>query len=173
VKVLTEDSLSREITDRVSGYSRIVLCGVGNDLRGDDAVGTHIVDRLLRVGHGEEIIPLSCGEVPENYLSEITDKDPSHIIVIDGANVGQPPGTIVLVETDEIYGGMISTHRMPLSFFARMIESKADRHVDIFILGIQIASYAFGEPITPPVLRAADRLVDLFSGEIPSGRSRD
>lgn len=168
MEILRGSSLSNRIEERLSGHSNVVVCGVGNDLRGDDGVGLYFLKRLLEAGLRPGFTPLACGEVPENYLSEIVGTEPSHVIIIDGANVGQPAGTIVLVESDEIYGETISTHRLPLSFFARMLSSKAGRSLDVFVIGIQIASSGFGESLSPPVRRAADSLVELFSGDIRS-----
>lgn len=160
---MKEDDLAGVISERLAKHARIVLCGVGNDLRGDDGVGLYIVNRLLKCKLPGDLIPMACGDVPENYISDIVAQNPSHIIIMDAANVGKTPGTIVLVERNEIYGQAISTHRLPLSLFARIVSSQVKWEVDILVLGVQIESCDFGKGLTSRVKKTADAVVGLLA----------
>jgi hydrogenase maturation protease len=126
-------------------------------------VGLYVVNRLLQVGLPPWVSAIPCGEVPENYISDILAHDPSHVIIIDGAVAGLAPGTIVLIESDEIWGRAISTHALPLSIFSKMIASQTEREVDVFVLGVQVERCDFGEELTSSVERAGDSVSEALA----------
>ncbi len=159
MQVLDKDRLFAALSKRLGKVARIVVCGVGNELRGDDAVGLYVARRLSALGMPSFATVMACGEVPENYLSEVVAHAPSHLILVDAAHAGLGPGTLVLVEGDEISEHAISTHRLPLSLFCRMVTSQTGHPVDVFILGVQVKSCGFGEALTPVVRDGADSLV--------------
>lgn len=159
MQVLERDGLLAAVSERLGKVARVVVCGVGNELRGDDAIGLYVAGRLSALRMPSFVTVVACGEVPENYLSEVVAHAPSHLILVDAAHAGLEPGTLVLVEGDEIQEHAISTHRLPLSLFCRMISSQMGGPVDIFILGVQVQSCGFGEALTPVVRDGADSLV--------------
>jgi hydrogenase 3 maturation protease len=163
LRVLRSDvELTGEISRRVEG-KRTVFCGVGNDLRGDDGVGLRVARDLSVQGLDVGVSVIICGELPENYLQDIVDLDPECVVFLDAANVGEPPGTIMIIESREIDGHTISTHRLPLSFLSRIIESRLNHVVDTFILGIQIGSCGFGEEMTEEAAGSSERLSSVLS----------
>jgi hydrogenase 3 maturation protease len=163
LKTLDEGNLGRELTERL-GKKRTVVCGVGNELRGDDGVGMVITGELAGEKLRGDIRVLQCGEVPENFLQDIVEHNPGCVVILDAVDAGKPTGSIVFVESDEIVSDTISTHRLPLSFLSRVIESRLDHDVDIFVIGIQIENYGFGEEMTPAVVRSAGALRASLSG---------
>lgn len=158
----SDGEIAGEISRRVEG-KRTVLCGVGNDLRGDDGVGLRVASALSVPEHIDNVSVIICGELPENYLQDIVDLDPECVVFLDAANVGEQPGTILVIESEEIDGHTISTHRLPLSFLSRIIESRLHHGVDTFVLGIQIGSCGFGEEMTGEVSGSSKRLSSVLS----------
>lgn len=158
MQVLDKDGLLAAVSGRLRKAARVVVCGVGNELRGDDAVGLYVARRLSALGTPSFVTVIACGEVPENYLSEVVAHAPSHLILVDAAHAELGPGELVLVEGDEISEHAISTHRLPLSLFCRMVSSQTRRPVEVFILGVQVQSCEFGEALTPVVRDGADSL---------------
>ncbi len=166
VQVIGGPDLKESISRRLSGAVSVVICAVGNDFRGDDGAGI-LAGQLISKS---DLLPkdrvLICGEVPENYLSEIVSSKPSHVVLLDAASVGKRPGSIVLVERDELYGGAISTHRLPLSFLAGMISAQSGRDVDVFILGIQVGRCDFASKVSIDVRNAAKALAQALVGAL-------
>jgi hydrogenase 3 maturation protease len=160
--------IRRLIAERLSGSTSVVVCGVGNDLRGDDGVGLSIAARLGDLGLPARVFVLACGELPENYITEIVARDPSHVILIDALVAGKRPGALLLVESDEILGRTISTHRLPLSLLAKIISMKLGKDLDVFVLGVQVASCELGEGLSPDVRKASDVLLDVLAGVLGS-----
>jgi len=156
VKIVGED-LEEVVSRRLRGHGNVVVCGVGNDLRADDGVGLLVAECLEGSVPGDVSV-IRCGEVPENFIGEIVSRNPTHLIIIDAAHVSQPPGTIVIVEADDISPDTLSTHRLPLSFFASVVSQMRGGDVDVFTLAVQIRSTGFGEEMSPEVVRAANAL---------------
>ncbi len=159
MRVLERTGLVAAVSRRLADATRVVVCGVGNELRGDDGVGLYVAQRLLALEMPSFVAVIPCGEVPENYLSEVVSHDPSHVILVDAAQAGLNPGTLVQAEEDDIWGHAVSTHRLPLSLFCRIVSRQKGARVDTFLLGVQIQSCGFGEPLSPMVREGADSLV--------------
>ena len=155
MRTIDDRALAGELSGRIGG-KKTVICGVGNEMRGDDAVGIRAAEFLASSELRGGVSVLICGELPENYLQEIVGFDPECVVMLDAANVGLPPGSIVMIENDEISAQALSTHRLPLSFLSKVIASRLDHGFDIFVLGIQIGSYGFGEEMTPDVVRSSE-----------------
>jgi len=159
---LDEEDLIGDLAKRL-GIERTVVCGIGNELRGDDGVGMLIAGNLSGENLRDDVQVIQCGELPENFLQDIVEHDPGCVVMLDAVDAGKPTGNIVLVESGEIVSNTISTHRLPLSFLSKIIESRLDHEVDIFVIGIQIENCGFGEEMTPAVVRSADVLRSSLS----------
>jgi hydrogenase 3 maturation protease len=99
--------------------------------------------------------------VPENLTGQIRAFGPSHLILIDAADMGLPPGSVELLETKDILNtASFSTHSLPLSvlsdYLGRMLECQ------VLLIGIQPATREFNRDMTPAVVqgaRAAARII--------------
>lgn len=101
----------KQLKERLKG--NVVMVGVGNPLRGDDAVGPALVERL----YGKiEADLLDVGEVPESYLSRITDLQPDTVLILDAVDVGAKPGSLAIIETSDLGNLNLSTHKMGLDY---------------------------------------------------------
>jgi len=65
----------------------------------------------------KDVTVLDGGTVPENFTGLIKRENPTHIILLDAADMGKPPGYIKIIKKDEISQYNISTHAMPLFIF--------------------------------------------------------
>ncbi len=134
----------------------VVVLGVGSELRADDAAGLRVAAAL-----GRDPIPgvhaLEAGPAPENCTAEIRRLHPSHLIIVDCAQMGEPPGTIRLVPPEDIAGVSFGTHGLPLSVLAEYIRVEVGCRV--LILGIQPRSIEVGETLSPEVASAVSGAV--------------
>ncbi|NLI97409.1 hydrogenase maturation protease [bacterium] len=143
----------------------VLLIGVGNRLRGDDAFGPLAIDRLLE----SSTIPsnwifVDGGEVPENALGLVEKEKPDRILLIDACDWGGMPGEIRFFSADEILSlpiRTISTHGVPLSFWVKMTQVEHPS-VLIELLGVQAASLEFNASLTPPVQAALEHIEDII-----------
>ncbi len=159
------EAVEAELRAWLSGAPKLVVVGVGNPLRRDDAVGVVVVRRLRegleRSGGLPSSVELVEAEaVPENLMGPIMRLRPSHILIIDAAHHDGPPGSVMLVGPDALGGPSFSTHapslRLFCSFLERAIGAKS------LVIGIRPLDTGFGEGLTEQLDRAADMVADML-----------
>jgi len=134
------------------------MLGIGNPLRGDDAVGLKIIQNLLGKVP-ENVLLLECEMVPENYLGKIEQFKPTHVLMIDAAHLNGEAGASRLISVKEIAGTALSTHALPLSILAGII--KQNIGADVKLLGVQPESIEFKEGLSPKLQEASRKIADL------------
>ncbi len=132
----------------------LLVVGVGNPLRGDDAAGLALGEQLAEKLHWPY---LCCEEVPENYLTEMLDSPAETILMVDAVSLGTTPGDIKVLSPDQLAGDNISTHNCSVSLLATVLEKAANKRV--LVLGIQPANMGWGSHLSQPVTEAIDNFV--------------
>ena len=150
---------------------QLVVLGVGNRLRGDDAVGCLVCDELQKTSPSSLVprpssVPgpfvLDCGNTPENYIQPVADQNPTRILVVDCCNYGAPPGEFRLFsreEVDRLSYGLLSTHTLPLTLTIEMLSLETRAAIEL--LGIQPERIEFGEDLSEPIRRALPAVVEF------------
>lgn len=138
---------------------QVVVLGVGNVLKSDDAVGSRIAEELLKLVNNPKVLVIDCGLAPENFLSKIVEHDPDYILLIDTASFGGEPGSTFVIELDatseEFH--ISNTHKLSLKLLANILHRQLTS--TILLLGIQPASVEFGDELSPVVASAKDKIV--------------
>ena len=145
-----------ELQRRLEG-KRSVLLAVGNPMRGDDALGPTLADRLQ--GKVSATI-VDAGEVPENYVGVVAAAQPEVVVIVDAADLGAAAGDAAIVAPDDLTGPKFSTHNAGLSLFVRFLQS--ENPAEVVVIGVQPSSTGFGEPMSPAVIATVGMLQDLF-----------
>ena len=143
-----------------------VVC-IGNRLRGDDAVGLEVARRLR-------------GTLPEGV--EITEREgePTALIdawdgadalwVVDAVSSGSVAGTVHRLEAGERPlppdPFRASTHHVSLAETVELARVLGRLPARTVIYGIEAASFAIGEPLTPAVAAAAVTVAAAVQTEI-------
>ncbi|MFA6431964.1 MAG: hydrogenase maturation protease, partial [Candidatus Margulisiibacteriota bacterium] len=110
----------QELKNKLKDANRVLVLGVGSDLRGDDAAGVIIAEEIEKKKI-PNITTLLGGTAPENLTGEIKRLKPSHLIIIDAADLNEAPGTIKLIRMDQIGGLSFSTHALPMKMMVDFI----------------------------------------------------
>ncbi len=152
---------------------RLVVLGVGNDLKGDDGIGWYVVDILKKsIGRKGDVHFIKTA-VPENHISEIREFAPHLIIMVDAADFGGRPGDIRLIGENEIAGNVGGTHTAPLTLFMNLIEDSLSLVPQIIVIGIQRKNTEFGMPISTDVKKAGNKIAKviekLYRGRLLQG----
>jgi hydrogenase 3 maturation protease len=150
--------LKQELTEFLSGYKKLVVLGIGNDMKGDDALGTFIVRGLNNPSHN--IVSIDGGIVPENFTGAIKKENPTHILLVDAVDMKKAPGSVRMVHKEEISNYSISTHSMPISFLINYLESGTG--AKIALIGIQPQSMEFGLEMTLEVKKSANNVLSIL-----------
>lgn len=142
--------------------SRAVILGMGNVLKGDDAVGPFLCERLVGKVCAEVI---DAGTVPENYIRKIVSKNPQTLLVIDAIDFGALPGAVKVFKTRQLNSIAISTHTLSPRLFVELITGQID--VDVLFIGIQPARMELGEAMSEQVRRAAENVSHALAEVFP------
>ena len=159
----------------LTGKGRLVILGVGNPLKGDDAAGLLCVEQITKrvpatVRPGVRIF--RTYDVPENYTGKIRKFKPTRILIIDAALAGLKAGDIFILEKEKIAIEEISSHKIPLMVLISYLEQSIGCKVTV--LGIQAKDLSFGAPVTPIVKTAVKTVADFLAAALcPKTRRRD
>ncbi|MCW4019882.1 MAG: hydrogenase 3 maturation endopeptidase HyCI [Candidatus Bathyarchaeota archaeon] len=150
--------LRDQIAAWLRSYERLAVLGIGNPLRGDDAIGVEVLKRLE--GKVSESVGLyDCEMVPENFLSEIELFRPTHVLLIDAAQLEIESGEARLIPPEKIAGTALSTHAMPLSILAGVI--RENLKAKVVLLGIQPERTELGEGLSPRLQKASKEIAGI------------
>jgi len=142
----------------LAGAQKTAILGCGSVLRGDDAAGYRIAERLSGLSGNARAF---CGSsAPENFTGEIKRFRPDTLLVIDAADLGEPPGTAAFISPDDVTGATFSTHMLPLRVMLDYL--RRETGCSIHLLGIQAASLETGTEMTPAVTAAVDGIVSAL-----------
>ncbi|MDR0843206.1 MAG: hydrogenase 3 maturation endopeptidase HyCI [Acidobacteriota bacterium] len=176
-----KEALRRQLLPKPDGkapeipqFPKIAFVGIGSELRGDDAVGVVIVNRLAELQSSADLggslagyLFINGGSAPENILGEVKAFQPEIIVFIDAAVLGQAPGAVRLIDTREekISGISFCTHSLPLTIIANYIRQCLP--CEIFVIGIEPSDMGFRPDcaLTPPVAAASEEVVEAIIGE--------
>jgi len=132
---------------------KIVLAGIGNPIRKDDFVGVRIIQNLTGKT-AKNVFLIECETVPESFIQQIIDFNPSHILLIDAAILGLKPGESRLIEPEKLTcSSSYSSHMLPLRIFCEYVSQMSK--ADIGLLLIEPENTDFGEELTPELDAAA------------------
>ena len=133
----------------------MVLLGVGNTLLSDDGVGCSIADSFSAEGW----ITYNGGTAPENFTAPIRRADPALLLIVDAAEMDLSPGSIRIIQDDQIDDTSIGTHMLPLSHLIRYLSPDIP---EILFIGIQPETINPGVGLSPAVQAAADSLIIML-----------
>lgn len=150
-------SFELQLNEFLKGYEKLLILGVGNELKRDDGVGPFIVDNL---DEKDNVICINAKTVPENFTGKIRKEQPSHVIIVDACLMGGEAGDIKIVDKDDFVNIGISTHSMSLSYFVKYLER--DNDFKIIFVGIEPETMDWGEKPTEQVEKTAYYFIDLL-----------
>ncbi len=142
--------------------AKAVILGVGNVLKGDDAVGPRLCERL---SGSLSAVVIDGGTAPENHIRPIQKAEPEVLLIVDAIDFGGSPGQIRLFELAEITRFAFSTHTLSLHLFIDLLQG--DRPLDVRLVGIQAGPRKLGEGLSPAMQEAVETLSDTFTTLFP------
>jgi hydrogenase 3 maturation protease len=153
-------SLKKELHRQLKGASSLVILGVGSELRADDIAGLAVAQALkplAKTSRKPKITVILGGTAPENFTGEIKALNPSHLLILDSAQMGLKPGTLKILTLTDSAGVCFSTHALPLSVMLDYIKASLP-DLQCIIIGIQPQILEVNAPASPEVLAAVEKL---------------
>jgi len=152
--------IKEELEKWLSGFERVVVAGIGNPIRMDDFVGVTIVQDL-RGNVSDKVLLIECETVPENFLRQIIDFDPTHVLLIDAAVLGLKPGESRLVNPEQLTNfPPFTTHMLPLRIFCEYLSKTTEAKIALLLMEPKKAD--FGEGLTPEIEAAAQKITSIL-----------
>ena len=152
--------IKEDLVEFLKAYKKLVIMGIGNDIRGDDGIGPYIVENIKHL-ESSNVSILNATTVPENFTGKIRKIDPTHIIIVDAVIMNEGPGKIKLVKKEEVAGVSISTHSMSLSYLVNYLE--LEKPYNILFIGIEPESMELGQGLSPLVKSSSDEIINIFT----------
>ena len=146
---------------------KLVIIGIGNEYRHDDAAGLVVARRL------KEHVPVTC-EVYEQ-MGEGTAlmqrwKDAARVIVIDAVRSGSPSGTIHYFDANQhpVPAATFrdSTHAFGLIEAIALSRTLSELPSHLMVYGIEGENFEAGTGLSAGVLNGIHKLVDQIRQEI-------
>ncbi len=135
-----------------------MIWGLGNELRGDDAVGVWISERLRQDPSLKGLVH-TCFTVPGNYVAVLRRERPERLILVDSADMGLPPGSVRRLPLGRTADVSFSNHDMPLELML------ASFSVSVTVIGIQPQRTDLGAPLTEAVLNSAQEVLEALRND--------
>ena len=155
-------SFESQLSHFLEGFEKLIVLGVGNELKSDDGVGPFIINRLKLEGfENNNLIVIDAKTVPENFTGKIRKENPTHLIIVDACLMNSKPGDMQIVDEKSFSNIGISTHSMSLSYFVRYLHKNND--IKIIFVGIEPETMDWGE-ITPEVEKSAEEFIEILKG---------
>jgi hydrogenase maturation protease len=147
----------------------IVIIGLGQSFRGDDAAGLEAV-RRWQAEHPSTSVRVEVVGLPGLQLLELL-KGARAAIIVDAVQSGAPPGAIHLLHDAEIApftAGSDSAHGWGVAetlALGRQLSAE-ELPAQITLIGIEMAQAALGQPLSPAVTAALPRAVEAIETQV-------
>ena len=149
--------------------SQVLVIGVGNENRGDDAVGLSISKRLREKLPSDVVVAEETGDGAG--LMELW-KGFDLVVLIDAVKSGAEPGTIHVFEAHKfplptgLFREEYSTHAFGIPHAIELARAMNQLPRRLLVYGIVGECFDEGAPISPTVERTAQQLVELLTSQI-------
>ena len=184
------DDVKLKLNDFLKDCSKLLILGIGNDIRGDDGLGPYIINQLYDLKecllenddcsetnlyefidldklnnlknstNFKNLVLINAGSVPENFTGTIKKENPSHILIIDASLTGKNPGDMSVVLKENIVNLSVSTHSMSLSYLIKYLET--DSEFNILFIGIEPKVMDLSFDLSDSVKNASDNLINII-----------
>ncbi|RLF77350.1 hydrogenase 3 maturation endopeptidase HyCI [Thermococci archaeon] len=150
-----------ELEKFLKGAKKVIVCGIGNDTRGDDALGVLIAENLKKKVRNPKVTILNCGEMPESYAGRIIREMPSHVMFIDAVHFNGKPGDLIFADPEGTLGETYSTHKLPLKLLVGYL--KQNLRAKFILIGIQPKQIGLFQEMSPEVRKSMEALEEALS----------
>lgn len=139
----------------------LLLLGMGNPLRGDDAIG-HLLAQDLELWHDQGFQAHAVGIGVENAMRWVREAAGGTVLLVDAVyDEAVMEGAWVLYPPDQLDTVCHTTHSIPLSLLIAYWQKEVS-NLDVHFLGISIRSNTEMAPLTPLLQKTLASLKSLF-----------
>lgn len=159
-----QDYLNQSLK-KVNRLPRVAVLGFGQEFNGDDAAGIVIARGLQsRLAGQDRLLIIDAGPAPENQTGALRRFEPDLVLLIDAAQMGDPPGTISWLAWQDTTGISASTHTLPPYMLAQYLT--AEFGCDVALIGIQPYGNQIDAPLSPIMQQAIESVIEGLAGAL-------
>jgi hydrogenase maturation protease len=145
----------------------VMVIGIGNEFRRDDAAGLITVQRLRGIV-GDKVFILE--QNGDGALLIESWKDRGRVVLIDAAQSGKTPGTIHRLEADKFPLPerflRYSTHQLGVNEAIELARTIKQLPQQLIVFGIEGKCFGPGRGLSPEVAQSIPELIDQVKSEI-------
>ncbi|MCY3411255.1 MAG: hydrogenase maturation protease [Candidatus Heimdallarchaeota archaeon] len=139
----------------------LILC-LGHSLRGDDAFGIILGERIRSLVDSDRII--IAENSPVNFIGKIAALDPDVILIIDAIDLGVSIGTVSLSDDQVVpHTNSTTTHYQELADLKKFLYMETGRNRQYQILGVQIGNTALFTQMHEKITTVINQLTSIFN----------
>ena len=164
--------LSYEVADYLFVPDEIVppvlVLGLGNILLQDEGVGVRVIERLKRdYEFPADVEVLDGGTAGMALYEHIIDRE--RLIVVDAVKTGRPPGTLVVLENEEVpafFRNKVSPHQLALSDILAALQIAGGSPPQITVIGIEPLTLDTGLNMSETVMSQIGTLAKMVVNQL-------
>jgi len=149
----------------------LTVIGIGNRLRGDDALGPLVIDEL-KLMNGSDLELVDVGSDALSILEHLSDK--KKVVIIDACKMGREPGSVVSFSPEEadvvLDHDPLSLHGLGLAEALRMAGSLQMLPEDLKIIGIEPESIQFNSQLSRTAQQAMKMIIEEVHRELQNSK---
>jgi hydrogenase 3 maturation protease len=116
--------------------------------------------RLLKPHTNDRFKVFEGQMTPEAYIGPACASHPTHVLIIDAAELGKKPGTWDLLLPDTVEPGLFTTHSIPAVEVVAEIKRRCGANV--VFLGVQPKSREISVGLSSECQRAAEEIANMI-----------
>lgn len=149
-----------------------LVLGLGNPLRGDDGVGVHVAQQLLKGRLPGDVEVADGGTQGLGLVALLEGR--RRAIVVDAADMGRAPGEVVrfVMEEARLLGeddGHFSVHEAGLREALLLAQALGTLPDEVVLFGVQPAGVEWNTGLSPQVEAAVPDLIEAVLQEMIAG----
>ncbi len=164
-------TLTTILRKRLKNAERVAVLGIGSELRADDVAGVLVAKQIKKLAAKEKNLTkfkvFIGATAPENLTGEIKKFKPSHLIIVDAADLGTKAGEIKVMNADEIGGISFCTHSLPIKVMTDYLLKSFN--FEITIIGIQPKNLSTGTLPSKEAIVASELLAKTIASLLQQG----
>jgi hydrogenase maturation protease len=163
----------------VKGTARVLVAGIGNVFLGDDGFGVEVVHRIDLAALPEGVDAVDYGIRGVHLAYDLLDGHVDTLVLVDALPMGEPPGTLAVLEADagdhagadgEATPVAVEAHSMSPDVVIAALRGLGGAVPRVLVVGCEPAVIDAQMGLSEPVDRAADAAVrmvaDLVAAEV-------
>jgi hydrogenase maturation protease len=141
---------------------KVLVAGIGNIFLGDDGFGVEVAARLRGADLPDGVRAEDFGIRGVHLVYELLDGYDA-LVMIDAVPMGEPPGTVALIEPDPAgdvpgsAGPAMDAHSMNPAVVLQMLAAMGGQVGYVVVVGCQPSVVDEGMGLSPPVEAAVER----------------